>query len=193
MRANTKRNKASRFFGSKLRTTVVAIGIVTLTGAVMLLAARATTETAPVQQPQQQQQNPPVEPADKVTAPVKKSALPKPAPSASPMKGAPVASATAPSAASAREADNEPVTVTGCLELDNQEYRLTNTEGAEAPKSRSWKSGFLKKHGANLEVLDARNSLRLATHLGQRVTVTGVVNDRKMQARSLAVAARTCS
>jgi hypothetical protein len=193
MRANTKRKTASRFFGSKLRTTVVAIGIVTLTGAVMLLAARATSETAPVQNQQQQQQNPAVEPVDKGSAPVKKSALPKPAPSAVPVKGAPVASATAPSAVPANATDDEPVTVTGCLELDNQEYRLTKTEGAEAPKSRSWKSGFLKKQGANLEVVDARNSLRLATHLGQRVTVTGVVNDRKMAARSLVVAARSCS
>ena len=194
MRANTKRKKASRFFGSPLRTTVVAMGIVTLTGAVMLLAARATSETAPVQnQQQQQQQNPAVEPVDKGSAPVKKSALPKPAPSAVPVKGAPVASATAPSAVPASVTDDEPVTVTGCLELDNQEYRLTKTEGAEAPKSRSWKSGFLKKQGANLEVVDARNSLRLATHLGQRVTVTGVVNDRKMEARSLVVAARSCS
>jgi cell division protein FtsN len=188
MRANLKRKKASRFFGSKVRTAVVAIGIVTLTGAVMLLAARATSETpAPASQ-----QNRAEEPADK-TEPVKKIATPKPAPSAVPVKGAPVASATAPSAVPARATEDEPVTVTGCLALDNQEYRLTDTEGENAPKSRSWKSGFLKKHGANLEVLDAANSLRLATHLGQRVTVTGVVTDRKMQARSLVVAARSCN
>ena len=188
MRANSKRKKASRFFGSKLRTAVVAIGIVTLTGAVMLLAARATSETAsPAPQPNRAE-----EPADKSTEPVKKSSTPKPASSAVPVKGAPVASATAPSGVPARATDDEPVTVTGCLALDNQEYRLTDTEGEDAPKSRSWKSGFLKKHAANLEVLDAAN-LRLATHLGQRVTVTGVVTDRKMQARSLVVAARSCN
>jgi hypothetical protein len=189
MRANPKRQKASRFFGSKLRTAVVAIGIVTLTGAVMLLAARATSDTA-VPAPQQNRAE---EPANKNPEPVKKIAAPKPASSANPMKGAPVASATAPSGAPARAAEDEPVTVTGCLALDNQEYRLTNTEGEDAPKSRSWKSGFLKKHAANLEVLDASNSLRLATHLGQRVTVTGVVTDRKMQARSLSVAGRSCN
>jgi hypothetical protein len=189
MRANSKRKKVSRFFGSPVRTTVVALGIVTLTGAVMLLAAATrTSETVPPAQ----QQNKVAEPA-KSEVPVKKTATPKPAPSAAPMKGAPVASATAPSAAPARETNNEPVTVTGCLELDNQEYRLTETEGENAPKSRSWKSGFIKKHASNLEVVDASKSLRLATHLGQRVTVTGVVVDRQMQARSLVVAARSCN
>lgn len=189
MRANTKRKKASRFFGSPLRTTVVAMGIVALTGAVMLVAARATSDTTPPVQ----QQNRAEEPVDKSTAPVKKSAPPKPASSAAPLKGAPVASATAPAGAPARATNDEPVTVTGCLALDNQEYRLTDTEGANAPKSRSWKSGFLKKQGANLEVVDAANSLRLATHLGQRVTVTGVVTDRTLRARSLSVVARSCN
>lgn len=188
MRANSKRKKVSRFFGSPVRTTVVAVAIVALTGAVMLMAAATrTSETvAPAQQ------NKVEEPA-KSEVPVKKTATPKPASSAAPMKGAPVASATAPPAAPAREANGEPVIVTGCLELDNQEYRLTETAGEDAPKSRSWKSGFLKKHASNLEVVDVSKSLRLATHLGQRITVTGVVVDRQMQARSLVVTARSCN
>jgi hypothetical protein len=87
----------------------------------------------------------------------------------------------------------EVVTITGCLEVDNQEYRLTDTEGSDAPKARSWKSGFLKRRTANLEVLDAAKKLRLATHLGQRVTVTGVVSERKLDAMSLVVASRSCN
>ena len=42
-------------------------------------------------------------------------------------------------------------------------------------------------------LVDAANSLRLATHLGQRVTVTGVVTDRTLRARSLSVVARSCN
>lgn len=189
MRANSKRKK-SRFFGSPVRTTVVVLSILILTGTVIMLANAARTTSEPVQPAPQE--NSAAEP-EKSQVPVKKSTAPKPSTSASPMKGAPVASATAPSAAPARETKDEPVTVTGCLELDNQEYRLTDTEGSNAPKSRSWKSGFIKKHAADLEVVDAAKSLRLATHLGQRVTITGVVADRKMQARSLVIAARSCN
>ena len=38
-----------------------------------------------------------------------------------------------------------PVTVTGCLERTDEGFRMKDTSGADAPKSRSWKSGFLKK------------------------------------------------
>jgi hypothetical protein len=189
MRANSKRKKRSRVFGSPMRTTVVVLSILALTGTVIALAGRSDSNTAPAVQQETQVE----EPAASST-PVKKigTGTPKPAPSAVPVKGAPVASATAPPAAPANEPADEPVTVTGCLELDNQEYRLTDTEGQDAPKSRSWKSGFLKKRGAELEVIDAAKSLRLATHLGQRVTLSGVVVDRTMQARTLVVAAKSC-
>ena len=38
-----------------------------------------------------------------------------------------------------------PVTVAGCLERADETFRLKNTQGPDAPKARSWKSGFLKK------------------------------------------------
>ena len=42
------------------------------------------------------------------------------------------------------------VTITGCLEVSTSgdTFRLTDTEGVDAPKSRSWRSGFFKKRGA---------------------------------------------
>ena len=77
------------------------------------------------------------------------------------------------------------VTMTGCLQRDDQTFRLKDTSGEDAPKSRSWKSGFLKKSPASIEVVDASHSLKLPNHIGQRVSVTGVIVDREMQVRSL--------
>lgn len=83
------------------------------------------------------------------------------------------------------EPDDAVITLTGCLQHDDGTYRLKDTNGAEAPKSRSWKSGFLKKRAATVEVVDSANRLRLPTHIGQRVTVTGVLLDREMRARAV--------
>ena len=82
-------------------------------------------------------------------------------------------------------ASAKPVTVVGCLERTDAGFRLKETSGADAPKARSWKSGFLKKSSASIDVVDASRTLQLATHVGDRVSVTGVVEDREMLARSL--------
>jgi hypothetical protein len=85
------------------------------------------------------------------------------------------------------------VTLTGCLERDDKTYRLKDTSGDAAPKSRSWKSGFLKKSAASLEVVDASHTLKLPSHVGQRVSVTGIIADREMRVRSLQRVAASCS
>ena len=77
------------------------------------------------------------------------------------------------------------VTVTGCLEEHDNAFRLTETAGADAPKSRSWKSGFLKKGAASVNVVDAAKGLNLAGHVGRRVSVTGTLDGRDMSARSM--------
>jgi hypothetical protein len=86
-----------------------------------------------------------------------------------------------------------PVTITGCLERNDETFRLKDTAGADAPKSRSWKSGFLKKGSAPIEVVDAAHRLKLPDHVGQRVSVTGKLVDREMQVRSLQRVAASCS
>ena len=85
------------------------------------------------------------------------------------------------------------VTITGCLERGNDTFRLRDTTGADAPKARSWKSGFLKKGAASIEIVDAANRLKLSNHIGQRVSVTGMLLDREMQARSLQLVGASCS
>jgi hypothetical protein len=54
-----------------------------------------------------------------------------------------------------------PVTITGCVELVGGRFWLTDTSGVEAPKSRSWKTGFLKKRPSRIEFVDAIDTLTL--------------------------------
>ena len=86
-----------------------------------------------------------------------------------------------------------PVTIQGCLQAGNEGFWLKNTSGADAPASRSWKSGFLKKRAASIEVVDATDSLRLANDLGQHVAATGLLTSRRLQARSLHRVAGSCN
>lgn len=85
-----------------------------------------------------------------------------------------------------------PVTVAGCLQRTDQTLRLKDTTGAGAPKSRSWKSGFLKKGSASIDLVDPANKLRLANHVGHRVTVTGTLDHGQMHVRSLQRVAAIC-
>lgn len=97
---------------------------------------------------------------------------------------------TAPTATAALQ--DVPATIIGCLEFDDDRFRLKDTEGVEAPKARSWKSGFLRRSNTTLDVVDTANRLRLATHVGHRVSLTGTLAEREMQARSVKMVADTC-
>jgi len=114
----------------------------------------------------------------------------------SPMRAADDVAAPAPTddaSAKPRPAKSAPVTITGCLERNDDNFRLKDTGGADAPKSRSWKSGFLKKGPKPIDVVDSSHRLKLGDHVGQRVSVTGVLVDREMQVRSLKRIAPSCS
>ena len=101
------------------------------------------------------------------------------------------ASAESPSQATAKP--RVPVvTVTGCLVHDNDAYQLKETSGASAPKSRSWKSGFLKKGPTPIAIADSSRRLKLSEHVGQRVSITGTLKDREMDARSLQRVSASC-
>ena len=82
------------------------------------------------------------------------------------------------------------VTLSGCLEADDHELRLKNANGAEAPKSRSWKTGFLTRRSSDVTVV--ANKLDLRSHVGRRVTLTGELADRRLQVRSLQPSAVRC-
>ena len=86
-----------------------------------------------------------------------------------------------------------PVTITGCLELEEKTFWLKDASGGDAPKSRSWRSGFLKKRPSSIKLVDAANALKLPSHVGQRVAATGTLIDREIRANSLRRVAVSCS
>ena len=114
-------------------------------------------------------------------------------PRATPVAAVAATSGSAPARASAaRAVQAEAATITGCLEADGDSFRLKDVEGEDAPKARSWKSGFLRRSNARVDVVDAGNRLRLASHVGHRVTVAGMLADRELDARSLRMTANSC-
>jgi len=110
-------------------------------------------------------------------------APPSPSPSPSP----------APAVEQAPDTKVARVTIEGCLERADDTFRLTDTSGTNAPTSRSWKSGFLKKRPAAIEVRDSVKRVNLASHVGQRVSITGTLVDRQMRAGSLQLISLSCS
>jgi hypothetical protein len=85
------------------------------------------------------------------------------------------------------------VTIEGCLERADDTFRLTDTTGTNAPTARSWKSGFLKKRPTAVEVRDSVKRVNLASHVGQRVSVTGTLVDRQIRVGSLQPISLSCS
>lgn len=86
-----------------------------------------------------------------------------------------------------------PVTITGCLERSDESFRLKDATGAGAPRARSWKSGFLKKGPAPIEIVDSSKRLNLKTQVGRRVSVTGTLIDRELHVRSLQRVGASCT
>jgi hypothetical protein len=84
------------------------------------------------------------------------------------------------------------VTLAGCLERNSDGFRLKDTTGADAPKSRSWKSGFMKKGSASIDVVDPAHSVTLADYVGRRVSVTGTLAGREMTVKSMRRMSPTC-
>ena len=88
-----------------------------------------------------------------------------------------------------------PVTITGCLEVSvsQDEFRLTDTEGLDAPKSRSWRTGFLKKRSAPVALVEAPDALALQTHVGRRVSATGLLTSHDLKVSALRVVGPSCN
>jgi hypothetical protein len=184
--------------GSLAKGTIGLL-LVCVAAAAMLLAARRPVQVAKT----------PMPPARGVAASV---ALPKATvamnstnskkvkPAAAPVAAAVVATSTAPemtadketSALKAPVAESTSATIAGCLERDGDSFVMKSVEGADAPKARSWKSGFLKKGTPRIEVMDVSNRLKLSDHVGERVSISGMLADREIQARSLRRVASSC-
>lgn len=97
----------------------------------------------------------------------------------------------APSPSNEQAAAAVPATIAGCLERSENTFWLKNVSGDDAPKSRSWKSGFLRKKSPPVELVD-RGGLtnRLTAYVGQRIETTGALVDHEMRVKSLRVLGR---
>jgi hypothetical protein len=127
-------------------------------------------------------------PGAKTAATSNKTVAASASPAASPVASAASTTAVAPPASKGARA-----TVVGCLEEDGAAFKLTGTTGADAPKARSWKSGFLKKGSAPVKLVGSSNALNLAGNLGRRVSVSGTLANREMQAHTMQRVSGSCN
>jgi hypothetical protein len=186
LRSSAKAFRADRWTKSPLAP--VAVAFVALVG-VLLLAYSASQPPMPDREPTAAR-------AETPTAPAPERARSTPAP-ATEQKQRPTTEAVA-------SDEREPLdgvttgpmptlaTLTGCLVRSDKDFRLNDTTGVNAPKSRSWKSGFLAKRSASVSIVPTSSDLPLAKHVGERVTVSGTLIERQMQVRTLRRVSASC-
>ena len=139
-------------------------------------------------------------------APKRAAAAKSPAPVAAPpvvaetakKEEAPPPAPVEPAAPAAEAAGNVApglVTITGCLEIstDGDTFRLTDAEGADVPKSRSWRSGFFKKRPAPVMLAEPLDRVSLKSNVGKRVAATGHLANRDLRVNSLRVVGPSCN
>jgi len=172
-----------KHFGMKHFTVKrpMAIGIifVCIVGTAMLIVARSSEPTSAASIVPEQ--------ATVAIAPIEQTPGGK-APKPFPIAAKPASAQTAGAIAGADLASIE-----GCLVQENDQFQLKNTSGEDAPRGRSWKSGFLHKSAKTIDVADETHRLNLARHVGERVTITGILDDRELQGTSLKRVAESCS
>jgi len=168
----------------------IALALASVAAAAMLIAApgpsRPVNTAAAGTSPDKRAEQPTMSRAGDAVDPAKatdvKTASAAPSPSSKPE-----------STPKTSEPSVVPVTITGCLERVDDLFRLKNTEGNDAPKSRTWKTGFLKRASTRIDVVDANRRWNLPGHVGQRVSVTGTLVDREMRIQSLSRVSSSCT
>ena len=99
------------------------------------------------------------------------------------------AAAAAPAALSAEILGRAAVTITGCLEMSlaQDEFRLTDTEGVNAPRARDWRTVFLTTRPAPVALVEPSDPRGLQRQVGKRVAATGMLTSRELKLSSLHV------
>jgi hypothetical protein len=171
-----------KLFGMKhftvKRPMAIGVIIVCIVGTAMLIVARSSEPTRAASFVPEQ----PIV----ALAPIQQTTVAKAQPST--ISAKPTSARTA-----GAVAGTELATIDGCLIHDDGQFRLKNTAGEDAPRGRSWKSGFLHRSSKTIDVLDDSRRLNLARHLGERVTITGVLDDRELQGTALKRVAESCT
>jgi len=174
MGGDKKSSRGKHAAKARIERTVGVVLVVLMAAAAMMLAARRPeVVTDPAM-------------TSKVVAPADDTAAKAPASYTG-------ARATTAKNGSGNAVISTPITITGCLEQDDDVFKLKNTEGADAPQSRSWKSGFLKKRPSTITVVDASHRWKLEKHVGERISVSGSIVDHEMTLKSLSRVTTSCS
>ncbi len=88
---------------------------------------------------------------------------------------------------------SDAVTYVGCLRSEHgQKFMLTDIGGKNAPKARSWKTGFITKRSVDVEVVGTKG-LKLKDHVNHTVQITGHKNGNHVNAESMKMIGATCS
>ena len=95
--------------------------------------------------------------------------------------------ASPPPPASEQTAAAVPATLAGCLAREENTFWLKDVSGDDAPKARSWKSGFLRKKAPSIELVDRGSGSRLAAYVGRKIETTGALVDHEMHVKTLRV------
>ena len=165
-------------------TRPVAIGIVVvcIVGTAILIVARSSEPTSAASVT--------LAPGPDVTvsAPIRET----PEPATRAQRAAAIAANAPPAQAAGTVSGVQFATIEGCLVQENEEFLLKNTSGEDAPKGRSWKSGFLHRGSKTIDVVDAGHRLNLTRHVGERVTISGALDDHALQGTSLNRVAESC-
>jgi hypothetical protein len=193
--ADTKRPsraKAAKAKAGKFGAGVILMAVMSVAVVAVLIAARESSDTPTNLTADAQPQMGADQTGTKKMAASRAAAD---VPMATPTTGMIAADAADADASAGSPATKKPapVTIAGCLERDENTFRLKDTAGADAPKSRSWRSGFLKKGSAPIDLVESGNGLKLRDHVGKRVSVTGTLADRRMRVQSVRRVASTCS
>jgi hypothetical protein len=187
--AGAKKASRAKVKSGTLGTAVILMALVCVAALTVLVAARESLDGRQITTVDRQ-----LSMAEKI--PAKKIATSRtsvPALTPAPTTGVMVADEPGTDESSdARSKKPSPVTIAGCLERASKAFRLTDATGADVPKSRSWKSGFLKKGSASIDLVESGNGLRLRDHVGKRVSVTGTLTERRMRVQSVRRVAPSC-
>jgi hypothetical protein len=187
--ARAKRSSRVNAKGGMVGAVVMVMALMSVAVVAVLMAARESSDAPQIMADAQLQM-----PAEKTGA--KKVAASRPAAdvlAATPTTGVIAADDPDMESGPASTARKSPVTIAGCLERTDKAYRLKDTTGADAPKARSWKSGFLKKGTAAIDLVESGNGLKLRDHIGKRVSVTGMLSDRQLRVQSVRRVASSCN
>jgi hypothetical protein len=185
-----KKSPRAKAKGGTVGVGVIAIALMSVALVAVMIAARESSDAPPKIVASNAGPEVSVEGPAKKVSPSKAAAI---VPSETATTGVVSADDPGVESAPASAARKSPVTIAGCLVRADEAFRLKETSGADAPRSRSWKSGFLKKGSASVDLVESGNGLKLRENVGKRVSVTGMLTDRQMRVQSVRAVAPSCS